>query len=98
MTFTYIIELPKDIKVKEAYLTMLDEYKLPIAQIKIKDPVIGKETKVEWDGRMNKGPNAGDFIPPGHFSVKFTVVPFYSIEKKTDSNEIDSDILDIFEE
>ncbi|MBN1974180.1 MAG: hypothetical protein JW787_11110 [Sedimentisphaerales bacterium] len=86
MTFTYLIELPKDIQVKEACITIVDEYKLPLAEIWIKNPVIGKEAIIEWDGRANKGPYAGEFIPPGTFTVNFKIVPFHSIPNKTDDS------------
>ncbi len=86
MTFTYFIELPKDIQVKEACITIVDEYKLPLAEIWIKNPVIGKEGKIEWDGRANTGPNAGEFMPAGQFSINFRVVPFHGIPNKTDDS------------
>lgn len=86
MTFTYIIKLPKGIQA-QACLTMLDEYGMEIAEIRIKNPVIGKEAKIEWDGRANKGPNAGEFIPAGRFRVNFRVIPFHIIPKKPISQE-----------
>ena len=89
MTFTYLIKLPKDIQVKEACVTIVDEYALPLAEIWVKNPVIGKEGKIEWDGKANKGPNAGEFIPAGRFSINFRVVPFHSILKKSDDNKTD---------
>lgn len=92
MTFTYLIILPKDIQVKQACITVVDENNLPFAEIWIKDPVIGKEGKIEWDGRANQGIYAGQFIPAGHFRINFRVIPFHSIPNKTnDTHETSED-------
>ncbi len=90
LTFTYIIKLPKDIQVKEAYITVLDEYDQVIAEIRIKNPVIGQETKINWNGKATKGPNAGESIPPGSFRINFRVFPFHSIPKKTNNSKTDN--------
>jgi hypothetical protein len=82
ITFTYIIRLPNDIQVKEACLTVFDENDLILAELWIKNPVIGKEAKIEWDGKINKGPNAGEFVPAGHFRINFRVIPFHNIPEK----------------
>ena len=77
---------------------MLDENKLLIAQIKIKEPVIGKETNVEWDGIMNKGPHAGEPMPAGQFSLNFRIVPFIINPPKIDDNENEDNILETYKE
>ena len=98
MTFTYLIQLPQNIQVKEACINIVDEYQIPLAELWIIDPVIGKEGKIEWDGRTNTGPYAGEFIPAGHFSINFRVVPFISIPNKTDDTPEQQDQLNNLEE
>lgn len=98
MTFKYLIKLPKDIQVKEACINIVDEYKLPLAELWIIDPVIGKEGKIEWDGRANTGFYAGEFIPAGQFSINFRVVPFLSLNNKKDDTPEQQDQLNNLEE
>ena len=75
-TFTYTIGIPKEIQVRGIYIGMIDDNGQEIFAKWISKPIIGQESKFEWDGKANQGPNAGNFVNAGKYQVKLMVIPF----------------------